>query len=468
MYYVWVAVSTAIFCVGLVVFLKGPFLRLATSAVKQVDIILGTTLQEEDRELFLLANLRRLLVQCLVVLSIFAGISIVSWIPIYLYMTFGAAQDIEIRSVYFYLSMVVGSSILFLFNRKSSDYSYWSVLLHTVVLDNYNIARHLFGFEKMRPSKRKHIISEDFLVISGLARSGTTAVTNLLFDPHHFHATRYSNMPFLMAPSLWKKIYNPSGKKMKERAHGDKVMFGKNSVEALEEYYFKVFLNDQYIDETSLHVHRIDKKVYQYYLLFQQFFKLPNLDTRYFAKNNNFILRYSALRKYNKEFRVVIIFREPVSQACSLLHQHKNFTLLQSKDSFVLDYMNWLGHYEFGLNQKEFDFGSENLWSDYPKDTLNYWMGIWINYYEYVLSLPEDQKLYLVDYEDLLKAPQDLKRKLYEVLDIEFRLNEQSKFVPRVVGKHDMSVDNKLLEIASNIYSDLLSRKLMIVHDATL
>ena len=49
--------------------------------------------------------------------------------------------------------------------------------------------------------------------------------------------------------------------------------------------------------------------------------------------------------------------------------------------------MNWLGHYEFGLNHKTFDFKDKNLKLDLKSDSINYWLQIWINYYEYILKI---------------------------------------------------------------------------------
>ena len=42
-----------------------------------------------------------------------------------------------------------------------------------------------------------------------------------------------------------------------------------------------------------------------------------------------------------------------------LMHQHQKFSILQKNNQFIKKYMNWLGHYEFGLIHKRFKF--ENL-----------------------------------------------------------------------------------------------------------
>jgi len=427
-----------------------------------LDIIINTSLKETEKDRLLLANLRQLLTHCLIIFSLLILIVLVSFFPVYLYSVIKPAEKIDHSSIYFYLSMIAGSSVLFLFKKKTSDYSYWSKLLHTIILDNYSIAKYLFETEKRVFSKKGGNAKNEFIVVTGLARGGTTALTNSLFDSRQFHSIRYSNMPFLMAPGLWKKIYNPKKGKEKERAHGDQVLFSENSVEAFEEYFFKVFLNDEYIEESSLNVHLINEHVYTSYLQYQQFFREPKLNTVYLAKNNNFILRYLALRNYNQDFRVFMIFRSPVSHAGSLLRQHKNFSMLQSGDPFIKSYMNWLGHYEFGLNQKVFNFGQQKLWQDYDKDTINFWVAIWINYYQYVLSLPEDDLLYLIDYEDLLNSPEKLKAKLGEILNFNFKIEDQNKFEPARIRDNASLVDDQLLKMATGIYDELLKKKLKI------
>ena len=120
-------------------------------------------------------------------------------------------------------------------------------------------------------------------------------------------------MPFLLAPNFWKKIHRPKSFKKRERAHGDKVLFSENSIEALEEYFFKVFLDDKFIKKEYLDRHEVDDQLFKNYLLYQEIFKDRRTDkTIYLAKNNNFILRYESMRKSSKDFKVILIFRNPL------------------------------------------------------------------------------------------------------------------------------------------------------------
>ena len=71
--------------------------------------------------------------------------------------------------------------------------------------------------------------------------------------------------------------------------------------------------------------------------------------------------------------KIIIPFRNPIQHAYSLLNQHKRFCILQKKNKFILEYMNLLGHYEFGLEHK-----SWNKSTNYNNfDDLNYWLEQW-------------------------------------------------------------------------------------------
>jgi hypothetical protein len=125
----------------------------------------------------------------------------------------------------------------------------------------------------------------------------------------------------------------------------------------------------------------------------------------YLAKNNNFLLRYKSMREHNSQFLLVVLFRHPLLQASSLLEKHQSYSSIQRKDPFVGEYMDWLGHHEFGLNQKAFQFAGQEIPSG-DKNSLDYWLKIWLNYYRYALSI-EDAKTVFIQYESFCAHPQE-------------------------------------------------------------
>lgn len=287
--------------------------------------------------------------------------------------------------------------------KNDSDYSELSRLLHRMALDNYHIANRLFRQESRKMARKKVEKREDFVVISGLARAGTTSLMNDLSRISDFVSLSYANMPFLMCPNLWAKVYRPGSGKQKERSHRDGIMIGLNSNEALEEFFFKVKANDAYIHDSCLSEYAISREDYGDYLDYQRVIRLDNRKV-YLAKNNNFMLRYRSVRSFNEDFVMVILYRDPLTHASSLLEKHREYKKMQEADPFVLEYMNWLGHHEFGMNQKQFIFSQSNDEIRGDQDSLDYWLGIWINYYRYALTVHHPRTIF-INYEAYCHDP---------------------------------------------------------------
>ena len=69
------------------------------------------------------------------------------------------------------------------------------------------INKSIFELEKIIYQKKiesNHIKFEKHIFISGLPRSGSTGILNLLYDTSEFASLTYQNMPFILAPNLSK------------------------------------------------------------------------------------------------------------------------------------------------------------------------------------------------------------------------------------------------------------------------
>ena len=428
-----------------------------------LGILNSLLMPEEDEEKVkqVEKNLKRLLLALALFFLLIIGALVAAAIPLY---AFGFIQDIpfselELGSWQFILGLSLGSILPFInFKKKDSlSYSELSKLFHRLFLDNYNVSKKLFSFETKRYGKSKEELRNDFVMVSGLARAGTTSLMLNLNETQKFASLDYSNMPLILGPNIWRKFYSPKSKEKKEREHGDGIQVGLNSAEALEEYFFKAHLNDSYIQETSLSSHKISEELYDKYLLYQSV--LLDGDKRYLAKNNNFLLRYPSLRSLNKDFKVVFMFREPLQHAYSLLKQHRHYLLAQKEDGFILEYMNWLGHHEFGLGQKEFQFReSETDSSD--KDSLDYWLSVWINYYQHLFEFVDDENTFLVNYKDYCEKPQELLQSLINGIGIDHRVATKSAFANNKEVKEAFSQD--LYTECKVLYNKLLTKSLSV------
>lgn len=459
MLYFIVAGLSGVFLAGSIIAFRKVFFSMLEASVGLANEVLSDD-DELAKQSKLIAALKKMMLSLGKVILAVMAIAALTALPIIIY---GLAKnlsydELDLSSGWFFLSLSIGSVFPFLIKKKNKveNYSEASMLLHRLILDNYHLSKLLFSFDRRFKGGERIEDNQQFLIISGLARAGTTSLTDTVFKAGKFSSLDYSNMPFLLAPNLWKKLYNPKKANLKERKHGDKMMFGLNTIEALEEYFFKAFLNDEYIGDKTLSRHDLNEDVYNKYIKYQSLIRKDNSHL-YLSKNNNLILRYPSLRAHNQEFKAVFLFRKPEEHAYSLLNQHLRFSEFQTDDDFVETYMNWLGHHEFGGNHKAFRFNDEGLSIDHDKNGLDYWLAIWLNYYTYLISI-NDSSFYLLEYEDYLKNP----KKVLEFIESEINMDFDLSMIKPFENKRVIDTsgcDKQLLNATDEIYNKLKERK---------
>ncbi|MDC3187383.1 hypothetical protein OBA38_00785, partial [bacterium] len=376
-----------------IILFRNTFYKLAVSSTSLLDSIFFETNNPSVKLSLLNKNLKNLIKSLFFFLVYIIFIIASFFTPFFLTNFFLETSKVldlitNLNIIFFAIGSIIPFLIITL--KSKSQYGELSKLFHKIVLENYNIAHKLLDLQ----TKNIESVNNEFIIVSGLARSGTTALTRALTKSQKLKSLDYSSMPFIICPKVWSKFYKPKSNKSLERKHNDNIFISYSSVEALDEYFFKIQLNDSYVKESVVELHNITELQYQKYLKYQ---KSIADDKIYLTKNNNFLLRYKSFRKLNKRFKFLVCFREPISHANSLLNQHLSFTKLQKKDPFILEYMNWLGHYEFGLNQKQMNFNNNII--SYDKNDVNYWISLWINYYEYLIRV-HDKSLILIEFEN--------------------------------------------------------------------
>ena len=440
------------------------FFNLAEQSVSLLNDLLSD--EEDDVKLELLQASTNSLVKTLLknILLIIVAV-VLAAILLILYSIFSglsfSPQEINLTSWQSILAISIGATLPFFLpskHKSNSNYSELSQLLHRLALNNYTIGYKLFKREVKAVKKRDSQNSERFLIVTGLARAGTTSLLNGLQQTLQFSSLNYANMPFLMSPNTWRKIYDPKQTEQKERSHGDGIKIGLDSTEALEEYFFKLIANDSFIEDNRLLEYDVSQENYQDYLDYQSVVK-NNSDTIYLAKNNNFLLRYDSIREKNKEFVTVILCRQPLYHAASLLEKHLFYSELQTEDPFVLEYMKWLGHYEFGQNQKVFEFKGGRTISSTDKTSLNYWLEVWINYYQKAL-LATDNNTMLISYNQFCSDPNKVIETILSKLDLS---NIQSHLeVHNNKREVRFEYDEKLLNEALAVYSEIEKKSISV------
>ncbi len=432
------------------------FYGLAHHSVSLLDTFLDEDLDEDGRHARVVRLLGPTILALLVFIAYLAAIFLAAAAPILLAGWWsGAPFGLPSASpLWFWGLFSLGSLLPFGWLRmRDATHAYTPIerLLHRLALNNQALSRALFRREVRRGPK---VVPQPYLIVSGLARAGTTALTKMLSARGRFESLRYSHMPFLMSPRLWSKI-NRSGKgEERERSHGDGVTFGLNSVEALEEYFWRTQMRDAYISEEALLRHQVPAEVYANYSAYRQLIVSDERPGMYLAKNNNFLLRYASVRGWDPDFHFICLFRKPLDHASSLLNVHRRFTEQQLTDPFVLEYMNWLGHHEFGLGYRPFSFG-EVAELRYPNtNTVDHWLESWLRYYEQAILFVNDERTYFIAHDQVAEDGARVLSRLSRLTGVEIDATDVTPYVARTPYSAE-GVDEGLLSTCNALYDRL-------------
>lgn len=315
------------------------------------------------------------------------------------------------------------------------NYSIIQKVLHNICFSFKTINKSMYEIEKLIYLKRitpNKITDKKHLFISGLPRAGTTILLNFLYSSNRYASLTYRDMPFTTAINLFSNISNLSNYEKKPRAHNDRIFYNLDSPEALDEIFFQLLDKDQVEEELVNYVSLI---------------LLKYKKEQYLSKNNFNYQRVDLIKKAFPNSIFLIPFRDPLQQSYSLLKQHINFTKLQNNDTFILKYMNYLGHTEFGKNHKPWN--SPQLF----KNTLNinYWLEQWkIFYLEMLKSHKYKKNCYFICYEKL--TDKDYVKNL--LINIDSHQKIESNFDNKIIDI-DLDYDKNLHSQALEIYKDL-------------
>ncbi len=353
-------------------------------------------------------------------------------------------------------ALSVGGTLSFVFPKwkpHEGAYSPLDQLLHRIALDHPTLHRWLHDREVRRWRKQGGEREPRFLLVTGLARSGTTSLLQRLEETGAFSSLNYANMPFVMAPGTWRRFFKPKTGELQERSHGDGILVGANSVEALEEPFFLAHTEGAFVAEDHLAPHGVDAELHDRYLDYQGL--VCSGGTTYLAKNNNALLRYPSLREHNREFTAVLMFREPLAHAASLLAMHRRYTAMQDGDPFVRTYMDWLAHHEFGGGHKPFRFGRETA-AGVP-DTLDYWLDRWTEYYRHAMTV-DGHRLVFLSHATWSASPTAALKAILEVAEVEATAPPLEPHTRQ--RQVEETADPKRLEAARAVYNQLVERAL--------
>ena len=325
-----------------------------------------------------------------------------------------------------------------------NNYSMLQQFLHRFVLSSQFVREVMFDIEQSVFLKKNNNFNDNHVFVAGLARSGTTVLLNALYQSNQFASLTYDDMPFVLAPNLWEKINRRSVHgEAKERAHGDSIKVATNSPEAFEEVFWKTFDDDS-------------KNSRELFINYISIILKKNNKTRYLSKNNQNIRRLTIISKCFPQSKILIPFRDPLQHVSSLFSQHKRFVKEQTKDKFIRNYMDWIGHSEFGLGYKMIH--PSNL--QYPDEMkFNHWLEQWYLTYKLVLELSAHNKeCYLIGFESLCVNP-NVWDEIKELVSIE----KENKFLfKESKNVIDQDFDKKLSDACYILFESLIKESIVV------
>ncbi|WP_281783232.1 sulfotransferase [Sinimarinibacterium flocculans] len=198
--------------------------------------------------------------------------------------------------------------------------------------------------------------------VSGLARSGSTVLLEMLAAHPDMATHRYRDFPLVYTPWWWNRFLDRAQRApaaATERAHGDGILITPDSPEAVEEVLWMGFFP---------HLHRPGASDVLGFMtdapVFEDFYRdhlrkllLLRGGRRYLAKGNYNTTRIEYLLNLFPDARFVLPVREPAAHVASLMRQHRRFAERHAADPRALRYMSRLGHFEFGLDRRPVHIG---------------------------------------------------------------------------------------------------------------
>ena len=362
-----------------------------------------------------------------------------------------------------------------------SDYSLMDRWLHWLALEPMAVRQLSFDVEcqfalpvqtrQANSSTDQSWTGDRAVYVCGLARSGTTMLLQFLDQTDSFKSLTYRDMPFVLAPNLWRKMNRFSSRQaqLKERAHGDEVLVGYDSPESFEEVFWRTFGESARARADSYGSDDITEETLRKFANYRTLVANPKMDTRdntvkprrYLSKNNNNLLRLRTLTA-DPSATVLLVYRNPVDTARSLYRLHQSFCTTHN-DDFTRRYMGWLGHHEFGPNHLPLSFAVPRMNPGFKPEEPDYWLDYWNAIYSYVLD-HEHLNFHLVNHDQMRQSPRQMLDSIFALLHEEADTTKMAAEV-RAPGKEvapPSEFNPELLAAAQTTYTRLTTSKLNI------
>jgi hypothetical protein len=271
------------------------------------------------------------------------------------------------------------------------------------------------------------------LYITGMARAGTTILTEAV-ALHPLLATHtYRDFPCLFTPYFWNRLLRtfdwiPSKSKPVERAHQDGIMVTAHSPEAMEEMLWTAFFSYLH-DQTRSNLLTAKTQHPAFSIFYSDHIRkllLARKRKRYAAKANYNLTRIPYLLTFLPDARFVIVVRHPLQHVWSSYRKDSFFKQEQDKKPATLTHMDQVGHYEFGKHRTLIHTGDNAAMASIQAcfdagDDLRGWARYWAMLHRFIAdscsTLPQ---VHVVRHEDLCAQPEKSMQAIFEHADLGF------------------------------------------------
>ncbi len=258
------------------------------------------------------------------------------------------------------------------------------------------------------------------IYVTGLARSGSTILLELLSEHPDTSTHRYRDFPPVLTPRAWNWFVDRAAggdQPAKERAHKDRIEVTPESPEAFEEVIWASFFEDLHNPERSAVLSSsTDSPEFEAFYR-DHIRKLIALRDggRYLAKGNYNVTRLGYLLKLFPDAHFIVPIRDPVWHVASLMKQHALFSRQGEEDARVVRHLQRTGHYEFGLDRRPINIGDDDaaqrvaeLWA--AGREIEGWAEYWAMIYGHVANVMDADPAVaaatrVVRYEDICDNP---------------------------------------------------------------
>jgi len=266
------------------------------------------------------------------------------------------------------------------------------------------------------------------IYVTGLARSGSTILLELLAAHRDIATHQYRDFPMIPIPLWWNSFLDRASSRESqpvERAHKDGIAVTPESPEAMEEILWMAFFPTCH-DPAVSNVLSGQENAPEFATFYRDHIRkllLLRQGRRYLAKGNYNVSRLGFLRKMFPDACFVVPVRDPVGHIASLMKQHRLFCAEETRDPQILDHMRRSGHFEFGLDRRPINFDD----SETVERIQTHWQAgrevegealYWASVYGFVADLLERdpavaERTQLIHYDDLCAEPDATLARLY-------------------------------------------------------